>query len=68
MELTQLLISGANASVVVFVVRSGNPNSALGADNRTGVAAVLNAALEIRRNRLDHPPVTFTGWMTVALR
>ncbi|MCA9101275.1 MAG: M20/M25/M40 family metallo-hydrolase [Planctomycetales bacterium] len=38
---------------------SGNPHTGLGADNRAGVAVVLTAALEILRNGLPHPPLTF---------
>ena len=38
---------------------SGNPRTALGADNRSGVAAILNAILEIQRRKLPHPPLTF---------
>jgi len=37
---------------------SGNPKTALGADNRSGVAAILNAVLEIQRKKLPHPPLT----------
>ena len=37
---------------------SGNPKSGLGADNRSGVAAVLTAILEIKRQKLPHPPLT----------
>jgi len=33
--------------------------TALGGDNRSGVAAVLTAALEILRHKLPHPPLTF---------
>jgi tripeptide aminopeptidase len=40
-------------------VRSGNPATGLGADNRSGASAILNAALEIVRRRLPHPPLTF---------
>ena len=40
------------------VVRSGNPNSGLGADDRSGVAVVLNTALEIIERKLPHPPLT----------
>ncbi len=40
-------------------VRSGNPATGLGADNRSGCTAILNAALEIMRRRLPHPPLTF---------
>ena len=31
---------------------SGNPKPALGADNRSGVAAILNAILEIQRKKI----------------
>ena len=41
------------------VVRSANPKTGLGADDRSGVAAVLSAALEIIRRKLPHPPLTF---------
>lgn len=39
-------------------IRSAIPDTGLGADNRSGVAAVLNAALQIRRHKLPHPPLT----------
>ncbi len=39
-------------------VRSGNPATGLGADNRSGCCAILNAATEIMRRRLPHPPLT----------
>ena len=41
------------------VVRSANPRTALGADDRAGVGVVLQTALEILRRRLPHPPLTF---------
>ncbi len=41
------------------IVRSADPRTGLGADDRAGVAVVLNAALEILRRGLDHPPLTF---------
>jgi tripeptide aminopeptidase len=41
------------------MVQSANKHSGLGADDRSGVAAVLCAALEIAERRLPHPPVTF---------
>ncbi len=34
-------------------------STALGADDRAGVAAVLGAALEVVRRKLPHPPLTF---------
>jgi tripeptide aminopeptidase len=40
-------------------VRSAVPGTALGGDDRSGVAVVLNAALEILRRDLPHPPLTF---------
>jgi tripeptide aminopeptidase len=40
-------------------VRSSNPNSGLGADDRAGCAAVLTAALTILKHKLPHPPLTF---------
>src|SRR5262245_56468530 len=33
--------------------------TALGGDDRTGVAALLTAIVEIHRGRLRHPPLTF---------
>ena len=41
------------------VVRSADPKTGLGADDRGGVAVVLNAALEILQRKLPHPPLTF---------
>lgn len=41
------------------VVRSADPKTGLGADDRSGVAVVLNTALEIMRRKLPHPPLTF---------
>jgi len=39
-------------------VVSGNPATGLGADDRAGCGVVLTAALEILRQKLDHPPLT----------
>lgn len=41
------------------LVRSANPETGLGADDRAGVAATLSSALEIVRRDLPHPPLTF---------
>jgi tripeptide aminopeptidase len=41
------------------LVRSADPNTGLGADDRAGVAVLLAAALEILENKLPHPPLTF---------
>jgi tripeptide aminopeptidase len=40
-------------------VETINPHSGLGADNRSGVGAILTAALEILDRGLPHPPLTF---------
>ena len=40
-------------------IHSANPNSGLGADNRSGAATILNTALQIVREKLPHPPLTF---------
>ncbi|HTN75208.1 MAG TPA: M20/M25/M40 family metallo-hydrolase [Pirellulaceae bacterium] len=40
-------------------LRSANPKTGLGADDRAGCAVVLAAALEILENKLPHPPLTF---------
>lgn len=41
------------------VIRSADPKTALGADNRGGAAVLLNCLLEILRLKLPHPPLTF---------
>lgn len=41
------------------LVRSANPKTALGGDNRAGASVILTAALEILRQGLPHPPLTF---------
>lgn len=40
-------------------VRSADPQTGLGADDRAGSAAILVAAVEILQNKLPHPPLTF---------
>ena len=40
------------------VIKSANPASGLGGDNRSGCAVTLNAVLEILRRKLPHPPLT----------
>lgn len=40
-------------------VRSADPNTGLGADDRAGATAILCAALAILRSKLPHPPLTF---------
>ena len=41
------------------IVRSADAKTGLGADDRAGVATVLTAAVEILKQRLPHPPLTF---------
>ncbi len=40
-------------------VHSADPATGLGADDRAGVATILNAALSILERKLPHPPLTF---------
>lgn len=40
-------------------VRSADPNTGLGADDRAGVAVVLSTALALLENSAPHPPLTF---------
>jgi tripeptide aminopeptidase len=39
-------------------IRSADPRTGLGGDNRAGVAVVLTAALEVLQRGLPHPPLT----------
>lgn len=41
------------------VIRSADPNTALGGDDRSGASVVLTAALEILKHKIPHPPLTF---------
>ena len=41
------------------LIRSANPKTGLGADNRSGASAILNAAIQIIQRKLPHPPLTF---------
>ena len=49
---------GAKPVLKGDVIRSSNPASGLGGDDRAGVAVVLTAALELFRRKLTHPPIT----------
>ena len=40
-------------------VRSADPATGLGADDRAGVAVTLGTALHILKNEIPHPPLTF---------
>jgi len=39
-------------------IRSRNPNTGLGGDNRAGAAVIMTAVIEILRQKLPHPPLT----------
>jgi tripeptide aminopeptidase len=50
---------GSRPKIEGNFVRSANTASGLGADNRSGCATILSAALEILAHKLPHPPLTF---------
>ncbi len=50
---------GARPIIDGNFVRSADPSTGLGADDRAGVAVTLSAALEILERKLPHPPLTF---------
>lgn len=50
---------GTTPKVEGEFVRSANPATGLGADNRGGCGTILSAALEILERKLPHPPLTF---------
>jgi len=41
------------------IVRSADPSTGLGADDRSGCAVILHTVLEIYRRKAEHPPLTF---------
>lgn len=41
------------------LIKSADPRTALGGDNRSGAAVVLNTLLTILKHKLPHPPLTF---------
>jgi tripeptide aminopeptidase len=49
---------GAKPYVERDCIRSANPKSGLGGDDRAGAAVVLHTALELQRRALPHPPLT----------
>lgn len=53
------LCEGSRPVVRGGIVRSGNPQTALGADNRAGASILLVTALELASRGLPHPPLTF---------
>ena len=50
---------GAKPIVKGRFVESSDPATGLGGDDRAGVGVVLTTALEILRQKLPHPPLTF---------
>lgn len=50
---------GAQPVVRGARVVSADPATGVGADDRAGAAAILTALVELHRQRLTHPPVTF---------
>src|SRR6187397_2867831 len=50
---------GSQPKVEGAFVRSANPATGLGADDRAGAATILTAALEILEHKLPHPPLVF---------
>jgi tripeptide aminopeptidase len=50
---------GCQPKVEGQFVRSANPATGLGADDRAGAATILTAAREILERKLPHPPLTF---------
>lgn len=50
---------GAKPIVKGNFVRNANSASGLGADNRSGTAAILTALIELMQQELPHPPLTF---------
>jgi tripeptide aminopeptidase len=52
------LCVGAKPRCKNGIVRSTDPKTALGADDRAGVAVLLSTVLDILEQELDHPPLT----------
>jgi tripeptide aminopeptidase len=50
---------GAKPVVTGRFVKSADPTTGLGADDRAGCAVVLSTALEILTRKIPHPPLTF---------
>jgi tripeptide aminopeptidase len=50
---------GCQPKVEGEFVKSANPATGLGGDNRAGCGTILSAALEILERKLLHPPLTF---------
>jgi tripeptide aminopeptidase len=53
------ICKGSQPTIEGNFVRSADPKTGLGADDRAGATAILCAALAILRHNLPHPPLTF---------
>lgn len=53
------LCEGCQPVIEGDYIRSADPTTALGADNRSGAAVLLQTLLTIKEKKLDHPPLTF---------
>lgn len=53
------LAVGAKPIVDGDIIKSADPTTALGGDDRSGAAVLLNTLLTILKNKLPHPPLTF---------
>ncbi|MCR9116987.1 MAG: M20/M25/M40 family metallo-hydrolase [bacterium] len=53
------LCAGAQPMREGNMIRSKDPTTALGADDRAGCAVLLSTALHLLRDKPDHPPLTF---------
>ena len=49
---------GSRPVQVTDAIRSADPATGLGGDNRAGVAVVMTAAIELLRQKIPHPPLT----------
>ncbi len=52
------LCVGCEPVLIGNIIRSKNPATALGGDDRAGAAVVLNTIKTIKQNNLPHPPLT----------
>lgn len=50
---------GSQPTLEGGIVRSADPTTGLGADDRSGTAVLLTTAMALLRSGVDHPPLTF---------
>ena len=53
------LAVGAKPVLDGDIIKSADPTTALGGDDRSGAAVLLNTLLTLIKNKLPHPPLTF---------